>query len=1145
MHEQADLRPTRPGYRLQRLEIYNWGTFDSVSGTIYTAQPEGRTCLLVGQNGSGKSTLVDAILTLLVPSAIRNYNVAAGAKKTERNERSYIRGAFGHSSDSEQRTVTQYLRPQPQTYSALLAVFKDEELDRAFTVCQVLHPTTEGGVEKVYAFSDEARRLSHDLTGLSRADQVRAHLNSLGYRTTKKYSEYGQWFARRTGVRSKAMDMFNQTVAVKDIQSLNDFIRLHMLEGHDWRDKVDRLLSHFNELSTAHRELVRIRQAQEMLEPIERLGKSYLSESERMARFEQIIDASQLYFRAQTVRLYQPELESFKGRLATAQQLKDRLSKKWVQGSEESRRLKNEIEQSGGERLRLIPLCIERELTALEPKKREFVRFQQAMEICGIKALPTSQEEFAAITRRLNQSNALATAELGSLLNRQEEVAIDRVMCRQELSTAQDELDSLQRRPSNLPSYLTTLRSKICGELELPESELPFAAELISVRSDEVAWQASAEMVLRSFALSLLVPMRHYRRVRGYVEHARLHDQRGVGQRLVYLSVKPIVSKQDPGDRLHRQSLLRKLHVRPAHDLTAWVQSQLLQRFDYVCCETPEEFDAEPRLAMTANRHIKSGQDRHEKDDRPWIADPCHYILGWENHEKTKRLMQRVAELEDQVAEANRQWHGLEQRIDGLRRQLEAARSALLTNDFDLLDVNYHLRAIADLEHERHEIELSNTDIAALREKLVAIDTENALLQERRDEAVGAVSELTRSIASAEEVLHRAQRTIDESKQQGVWTRAEASFAQIDEQLISTPMTIENLVVCEQELATLAGRSLSELRKKLEPVQQQLIAQMTRYLREFKTEGEDLDARTTSLPSFLARLEHIRSEDLPCLERRFKERLNDKVSQEVALFYASLRSEGKQIEDKISQLNQALGELEYRPGTSMRLEPRPVNDREISDFQKSLRECLDDSLDKSDEANEARFLRIENLVNRLADSEKTRWRDKVIDVRRWYDFAAREVDRETLETHSFYEDSSGQSGGEKAKLAFTILVAAIAYQYDLDPAEHLPGRFAFVCVDEMFSKVDDRYAEYAMRLFEQFGLQLLIVAPLDAKARVTEPYVDCYLHVVKDESSNRSQIFTMTAREYESVVAGFESRESPNANSSQSIVSRRIRRAPK
>jgi uncharacterized protein YPO0396 len=314
---------------------------------------------------------------------------------------------------------------------------------------------------------------------------------------------------------------------------------------------------------------------------------------------------------------------------------------------------------------------------------------------------------------------------------------------------------------------------------------------------------------------------------------------------------------------------------------------------------------------------------------------------------------------------------------------------------------------------------------------------------------------------------------------------------------------------------------VEKLRKAIAPLGDQLVAAMGRYLRDFKEEEADLDASVPALDSFLGLLHQVRDEDLPRHEKRFKDRLNDNVTREVAMFHGSLRNECKQIETKIGQLNVALAQLEYHPGTFMRLEPREVNDREIADFRRSLRECLDESLENSDEANEARFLRIKKLVERLGDKDNTRWRDKVIDVRHWFDFAAREVEKESGQTRGFYEDSAGQSGGEKAKLAFTILVAAIAYQYDLDPTGQTPGRFHFVIVDEMFSKVDDQNAEYALKLFEQFGLQLLIVAPLDSKARVTEPFVDCYLHVVKDETTHCSQLYSMTAREYDEVVATF------------------------
>jgi uncharacterized protein YPO0396 len=286
--------------------------------------------------------------------------------------------------------------------------------------------------------------------------------------------------------------------------------------------------------------------------------------------------------------------------------------------------------------------------------------------------------------------------------------------------------------------------------------------------------------------------------------------------------------------------------------------------------------------------------------------------------------------------------------------------------------------------------------------------------------------------------------------------------------------------------------------------------------KSFPTKGQDLAIGIEYLDSFLGLRQRIIDEDLPRTNSDFANDSTKKVIHEIGLFRAELESERRQIEDRIEVLNASLKQLEYRPGTHIQLEPRPVRDREVVEFQTKLRECIESSFDNSPEANEARFERIRELVEKLRDENNRRWRDKVTDVRRWFDFVAAVINRETLETISVYQDSSGQSGGEKAKLAFTILVAAIAYQYDLDPEHPAPDRFQFVVVDEMFSRVDDQHAEYAMELFRQFGLQLLIVAPLDAKARVTQPYVGCYLHVNKRD--NHSEIFEMTATKFADVM---------------------------
>ena len=103
--ELEDRRPDRlPGCRLQRLEVYNWGTFDR---KIWSFELAGRNALLTGDIGSGKSTLVDAVTTLLLPANKISYNKAAGAETRERDLRSYVQGHY----KSERNETTGASRP--------------------------------------------------------------------------------------------------------------------------------------------------------------------------------------------------------------------------------------------------------------------------------------------------------------------------------------------------------------------------------------------------------------------------------------------------------------------------------------------------------------------------------------------------------------------------------------------------------------------------------------------------------------------------------------------------------------------------------------------------------------------------------------------------------------------------------------------------------------------------------------------------------------------------------------------------------------------------------------------------------------------------------------------------------------------------
>ncbi|MBA3314346.1 MAG: hypothetical protein H0T47_13800 [Planctomycetaceae bacterium] len=1111
------------GLRLHKLEIYNWGTFDSSQdpdrGRVYTVRPGGQTALLIGENGSGKSTLVDALLTLLVQRAVRNYNVAAGAGKRERDEQTYVRGAYGRlSREGDARADVRFLRPQGAQPSVLLACFRSETSGRAFTLAQVLFLDGDGQTKKVFCFADSEKSIAADCSGLTGTAKLKRQMEDRGFRATTTYQEYHEWFRKATGVRPKAMDMFNQTVAVKDVQRLTDFIRDHMLETRHWGERVDRLLRHFTELGEAHASLVRARRQSELLEPVARLGTRFQKSAAELAQADQLLGSLDAYFRQCTLDLLQPQCADWRTELSQIEEGRRQLAREIESLTEERHALRTAIEQAGGDRLKQIPLLIKNHEIEARSKREVRRRFDEALSAADLSlpadtaaAFAVSQGGLPALRRDLDQQIRDQEAS-------KDELRFRRAQLLREVADDEHELTALKRRQSNLPTSHSDVRRRMCEELGLTEKELPFVAELIAVKADQRSWEPSIEMILRPFALSVLVPERHYALVSRYVNDRKLTDNRGHGQRLSYVRVgatKAAAMSDSPP-----QSLTRKLDLQKRHPLAPWIRAELAQRFDYRCCETIEEFQTAAAPAITTTRHVKRSGHRHEKDDRERSIDPRSFVLGWDNREKCRLLADAIRIGKESLAHAEMQIAQVETALDNLRNRQMAAHTLAGIASFDEIDFSSHEAEVANLRLEQQALEDGNDVIRVLKARLAACEARETATHERLHRLSGDERELQNRLRDAERLIANAQKTLDARRADGSLAAHATAFEQLSTRMGEAPLTVADVLSREREDAIRQSLTVERdrLRREVEPAREKLTTAMSKFLTKFPEEQADLQASIAYLDGFLGLRERIRAEDLPRYESRFKERLNEKVTQEIGLLNGQLEIERAEIESRLAMLNLSLRQLEYRSGTHMRLEGRDVRDPEIVGFRGALKECLADSFDGSPEADEARFVRIEKLVTRLRDDE--RWRSKVTDVRRWFEFAARELDDASGEERSYHEDSAGQSGGEKAKLAFTILVAAIAYQYDIDPQRRSSERFHFVVVDEMFSKVDDRYSDYALRLFEQFGLQLLIVAPLDAKARVTEPYVGCYLHVVKNAQTNHSDIFEMTAQEFESDCTG-------------------------
>jgi uncharacterized protein YPO0396 len=137
---------------------------------------------------------------------------------------------------------------------------------------------------------------------------------------------------------------------------------------------------------------------------------------------------------------------------------------------------------------------------------------------------------------------------------------------------------------------------------------------------------------------------------------------------------------------------------------------------------------------------------------------------------------------------------------------------------------------------------------------------------------------------------------------------------------------------------------------------------------------------------------------------------------------------------------------------------------------------------------------------------------KVTDVRNWYNFSASERWRENNEEKEFYSDSAGKSGGQKEKLAYTILASALAYQFGLESSDNSSRSFRFVVIDEAFGKGSDESTRYALELFRKLNLQLLIVTPLQ-KIHVIEDYINA-VHFVHNQEGKYSMLRNLSIEEY-------------------------------
>ena len=1091
------------GFRLQTVEIYNWGTFDQ---HVWRLEPGGQNSLLTGANGSGKTTLVDAILTLLVPSNLRFYNQSSGAEnRRERSEESYTLGAYStRQSESGLSASTTYLRQKENAYSILIACFFNQHSGEHLTLAQVRWFANQG-LKRAYFVASQPLDIASHFTPLDPAGNWKRRLKrETQTQEYDSFTKYTQAFSQVLGLKSdKALSLFAQTVGIKVLGNLNDFIRTHMLEEIDSEEAFVKLRGHYENLLQSYQAIERARQQLFLLRPIMAHREAHAQAQQAFEQLQAQEEALTPFFAQRKATLYAEAIHGLEIDRKRKDHQIDELRQQLKTLSEQRTQLQIAIRSDEvSTQLEDLARNIAQAQKDLAQRQKQAERYATVATALDLPDTPTEKQFYRSLEQcaqqlvSLDEAREANQAELTRL-------SVEQSHLQQEQSEQRELLASLQQRQNRLPLEQVRTRQKLAEALDLPEKALPFAAELMRVKEEAKAkWATPLEQLLRPLGLSVLVSEEHHAQAVESLHRLKLEGH----LRLVQVQ-DALMSPAAPKD-----SILELIEFKPRHPLGEWLAGHLRQHCGHV---QVSGFAQLARYQQALNdRGLRKDRHVYERDDHPQRWQESQHILGWDNQETIRLVQHRLRELTEELEALARELKRRQQK----GRDLQARREGYLRlqafeifGDIDVKGVEKHLKS---LQKERDNLLKSSDHLRDLQTKLDEVEADITATEEKRDRQIGQRGQLENRLETFRSEQEQAEAQLAQVEGDG-WQRHGAAIEALlagEELKVGTVSRTENMLrrAIGQERET-KGRAAAKYERQLLLAMQQFINPAPEILEahpNWTAETLDLRAELSYLPEFERIFRRIEQEELPRYQARFKEWLNERLIYDIANFKTALDNREAQIEESIETINHSLRGIRFNdnPETFIQLTHAKTRDLAIRDFKQMLREALPDlgKLAQGDEAElEACFLRIRRIIEELSANEN--WRRKVTDVRNWLEFAASERYRADEQERQYYEDSQSLSGGEKAKLAYTILASAIAYQFGIRSEGQQRRSFRFAVVDEAFSKVDPANAIYAMELFKQLDLQLMVVTPLD-KINLAEPYIHT-VHYVQNREKRNSEVF--------------------------------------
>lgn len=1041
-----------PSYTLKSLELYNWGGFDGANHAVI--DPMGTA--VIGPTGSGKTTLVDALMTLLCANP--KYNLAStGGHESDRDLVSYVRGvaAAGDGSGSLSQTMR-----RGKTVTGIAATLDNGNSIARLGAIFWFDDTSSSvsDLKRVWFFTTAAEQTLQQWINLHYEGGKRA-LRQLEKTATGiwTYPSKKTYLARIRDffeVRENAFNLLNRAAGLKQLNSIDDIFRELVLDDTSQFKRAEEVSNSFDDLTAIHEELEIARRQQRSLEPVAATWEKFKSTKITLDEKIQLKSLLPIWFGEQAYQLWKAELERLN--------IENEKSIAELQSIEETCKNKQDIRdnlkasylQLGGSDIQILEESIEVIKEKLLLRQKNAADYQLLTQKL---ALPDTLDRALFLENKNIAKQRLHQAEVQHKAAEEKMHAEGsiRYQSQQQLKTLKAELAEAKQRPSsNIQIEYQVFRSTLAAELNLTEEELPFVAELIQVKENEMAWRGAIERAIGSHRLRILVPSLSAKQALKWINqrHNNLHVR-------ILEARQAAKSTEFWEDGFTRKLAFKKHAYRE-------IIKEFLSGIDRHCVESIENLQHTP-YAMTQQGLMSGKTGFFDKQDKKRLDQ--NWLTGFDNKDRLNFLQQEINKAENEFSEINAKYENYKTNVNIIDQE-KILLKRLSELNFEEINSHHTEQQLTINQEKLLQLSSPNSDISTAKSKYQQAEKTLKEYNFQRDECIKLSNTLINQLKEAENQKSKAFKQAEiglTEEQRGI---AKNYFPAVQNEQIYEIPDIE-----KQALEKIIGE-LDSLNKQCAKLENDLGKLMSDAKKEDRGALAEVGRELQDIPEYLQRLKLLNEEALPEKRQRFTDYLNRSSDEGVTQLLSTIESEVERIEEKLEDLNNTLRRVDFQAKQYMQLVSSKVSHESLRTFNKARTNLVSANFDEDD--GESQYKALQKIIILLRDAcERKRLlaSKALLDPRFRLEFKVSVIDRTTGNVVNKFSGSQSRSGGEKEIIASYVLTASLSYALCPDGSSH--PLFGTIVLDEAFSRSSHAVASRIIAALKEFGLHALFITP--------------------------------------------------------------------